>query len=495
MKKILLAVLLGIGMVSFSQTEYSAWPSTGKGVSTAFATDYHCLGINPANLGWKRYDDKSFTMGSSEFGVSVYSESLGKQDLRDNIWAVVVSRELDTLSYDQKISAAEGFASDFSFNWDYNMFGFSYQNEKFGGIGFSVRTSASWNSSFGSQFSDLLFRGKYNNNYFDSLQYWNGNDTVMIANYGNVSPDSSANVLNGVASVPLPISEIMDGTSLRLSLNREFHLGYGRRLLNIKDTVFSLYGGVGFKYIQGIAMMNLSSENGQLTMNSAFSPGFDLDYGAAALTNPSYIASNGYQFFKSPVGNGYGVDFGATASFFNTLHLSAAVTNIGSITYTTNVFTVRDTLLVDYSSAGIKDMNVSNSVGEMLEEGGILELRGQDEYKISLPGTFRLGARFDIGNVARIGAEAVAPFNDVPGSIDGFAWGLGGEVLLWRGQLQLMAGLTGGGGYDFQVPLGINFAFGGGAYEVGVASRDALTFFLNNEPTISMAFGFARARF
>ena len=94
-----------------------------------------------------------------------------------------------------------------------------------------------------------------------------------------------------------------------------------------------------------------------------------------------------------------------------------------------------------------------------------------------------------------MGVEIVAPFNDVPGSINGFAYGLGGDIKLAQGKIIIMAGLTGGGGYDMQLPVGINFCFGGGAYEVGIASRDAVTFFSQNQPTISAAFGFARVRF
>src|SRR5690606_744617 len=122
MKRILTVLLVSCLCSTYAQNEYSAWPATGKGVSSTFVTDYHCLGINPANLGWKSYE-KSVTTSTSEFGLSIYSESLAKEDLRNNIWGVMKAGSLDTLSREQKIQAAQGFASDFAFNWDYNMFG------------------------------------------------------------------------------------------------------------------------------------------------------------------------------------------------------------------------------------------------------------------------------------------------------------------------------------------------------------------------------------
>lgn len=489
MRKLLLTLALGASASLMAQNEYIAYPATGKGVSSTFVTDYHCLGINPANLGWKTYD-KSVTTGSSEFGLSIYSESLAKQDLRDNIWAVAVNKSLDTLTYEQKMAAIDGFASDFAFNWDYNMFGFAYQNDKFGGIAVSIRSRASWASSFDQEFSEMLFQGQFNN-YFDTLQYFNGVDTVNIANYANMSPDSAGSVLSGTASLPLPISSIVGDSYLRLSLNREYHIGYGRRLFSL-DSAFTLYAGVGAKFVQGIAMLDLGkNEDGTLRMVSAFSPGFQIDYAAGLNSLPSQAQT----FWRSSVGQGWGFDFGAHAVFFNTLHVAASVTNIGSMTYTGNVFEATDTLLISYSRDGLEDMNIAESVPEMLEGTGLFVLKDQQEIKINMPGTLRIGASIELGNVAHIGAEIVSPFNDVPGSINGFAWGLGGDIKLAQGKIFLMGGLTGGGGYDFQVPLGVNFVLGGGAYEVGIASRDALTFFVQNQPTISAAFGFARVRF
>lgn len=489
MKKSLLILACFAGFNSMAQNEFIAYPATGKGVSSTFVTDYHCLGINPANLGWQAYPEKHTTLGTSEFGVSVYSASLAKQDLRDNIWGVVKSGSLDSLTYEQKRDAINGFADDFAFNWDYNMFGASYQSPKFGGIAVSIRSRATWNSSLSQDFSELLFQGNFSN-YFDTLQYYNGTDTVNIANNQNISQDSAGNVVGGTASIPWNMSQLVGNSQMRMSLNREFHVGYGRRLLNI-DSVFSLYGGIGFKYIQGIAMMNLSNEGGVLQMYSAFSPGFEIDYEAGLNSLPAQSQT----FWRSPVGQGYGLDFGVNMTFFNKLHVAASVTNIGSMTYTGNVYEATDTLVVSYSRDGLSDMNIANSIPEMLEGSGLFKLKGLTEKKITLPGTLRIGASLELGKFIHVGAEIVAPFNDVPGSINGFAYGLGGDVKLADGKIILMTGITGGGGYDTQIPMGINFCFGGGAYEVGIASRDAVTFFSENKPTISAAFGFARVRF
>lgn len=480
---------------SFSQNEFIAYPATGKGVASTFVTDYHALGINPANLGWKRYDNKQVTMGTSEFGVSMYSASLAKSDLRESIWGVIRSGSLDSLSDQEKIDAAQGFADDFAFNFDYNMFGIAFQNEKFGGVAFSLRSRTTWSSGLSDQLSGMLFQGE-EFDYFDQYNYFDGTDTVLIPKDSTLSPAQQQNIIGGHASVPFRISDILGDTYLRLSMTREYHLGYGRKILN-KDSVFTLYAGVGAKFIEGIAMMDMGvNEAGDFQMFSAFSPSFDLQYSpTAAAGNPSALAGDPSNFWRKSVGRGFGLDFGVNAELFNVLHLAASVTNIGTMTWDGNVYSAGDSLVVNYYQDGLDDMNIANAVPELIEESGLLQVSGESEYQMTLPGTLRFGASIELGKIAEIGGEMIAPFNDVPGSINGFAWGLGGDLKLVKGKVNLMAGVTGGGSYDIQVPLGINFVLGGGTYEFGVASRDAVTFFTQNKPTISAAFGFARVRF
>lgn len=493
MKKVLLIAISLLSVKGFTQSEYSAYTATGKGVSSTFLTDYHCLGINPANLGKQWYPEKAFTMGSSEFATSIYSESLSRSDLRENIRQAISDKSFSNFSEEDKMAVAEGFASNFAFNFDYNAFGFSYQNPKFGGIAFSMRTRASWNSNLNDEFSDLLFRGK-TSNYFDSLAFFNGTDTVYVENYDNISKDSSALAISGKASVPLGLSDLVNGTFIKMSWNREFHLGYGRQILEIDD-VLVLRAGVGAKYIQGIAVMDLTADENGIQMYSALSPGFDLNYGSAALSNPSTLPATGATFFKSPVGTGYGLDVGVNLTLFNKLHVASSITNVGEMTYTGNLYTVKDTLVVSYTQDGMDDLDFSSAPKELLEESGLLQIEGASERKVKLPGQFRLGASIELGEVAHFGAEIVAPFNDVPGNITDFAYGIGGDLKLLGGRVILMSGLTGGGGYDTQWPLGINVVVKDGSYEFGIASRDAITFFTENKPTISTAFGFARFRF
>ena len=493
MKQSLFILAVLISTVTIAQTELIAYPSVGKGVASTFVTDYHALGINPANLGWKAYDNKSITIGTTELGFAVNSEALTNQGLRDDVKGIVVNRTLDSLSNEEKIEAIKSFTDNaFNFNFDSNIFGFSFQNSVFGGIAFSIRTRANWSSTFNKEFTDLLFKGNQSS-YFDSLSYSNGIDTSMVQNNGSYI-DSSGVVLNGQVNIPLNISQLINGTSLKLSWNREYHLGYGRRLFNIENKL-EVFAGIGVKYIQGIAYFNLESENGNLKMISALSSGFNLDYGIAAINNPSALVQNAQSFFRSSVGSGWGVDIGGHVVLLNKIHIAASVTDIGSMTYNGNVYEGVDTLVINISSSGLSNVNITNALPDLLENTGFFKLKGIEKITISLPATLRLGGSIELGKIAHLGIDLVAPFNDVPGSFNGFSWGVGGDLKLFKGLIVLMTGTTGGGGHSVQIPLGINFALKGGAYEFGIASRDAVTFFRDNGPSVSAAMGFARVRF
>ena len=97
--------------------------------------------------------------------------------------------------------------------------------------------------------------------------------------------------------------------------------------------------------------------------------------------------------------------------------------------------------------------------------------------------------------MVNVGVDLIAPFDSqAPGSLQNAVFSVGGDIrpVKW---LQLSAGYFGGGVYEHNIPVGIKFILGGGTYEVGISSRDALSFFLKDANSVSTAFGFARVRF
>lgn len=476
-----------------AQTQGVAFSTVGKGVATPFVTDYQSLGINVSALGWGTgYENKRFTVGSTEFAFSIYSDSLNVSKLRNLYKSVrneVLNRDSESFDYAQQKEAAAGYAeAGIAMSLDFNWAGFSYQTEKFGGIAFNIRENYQYYSKFNKQTTDLLFRGKLSS-LFDSLTIVVGSDTSQIANSDNLSQDTLAAVIQGSVAVPLNLSQLTYGSEVRMVWNRSYELGYGRRIFGI-DSVFVLYGGIGGRIISSMAMFNLQSDDNGLVMNSSITPAFNIDYGNISGANVMNYKGG----IPPAVGQGYGVDLAVSAILFNKLKVAAAVNNIGSVTYTQNVYRVRDTLFGNFGLNGLSDNDITSSINQMLQSGGILQLEGQKKYVLKNASNFRLGAAFDF-KIFKVGFDVVAPFDaDNPGSIQNPVYSIGGEVrpVKW---LALNAGYYGGGIYRNNIPVGVTFILKDGSYECGIASRDALSFFLENSNSVSTAFGFARFRF
>lgn len=482
-------------VTAHSQTQGIAFPTVGKGVSTAFVTDYHALGINVSGLGWGTgYEGKRFTTGSTEFNFGVYSESLTSDKLKNFtgiLYRQAVSKGKDDIDYKQQAeSAAEYAEKGIGVFLDFNWAGFSFQNEKFGGIAFNIRENYQWYSKLNQQTTDILFRGKLSS-YFDSLTVVFGNDTTTVANHENMSEDSLAAVIQGKINVPLRISEITNGSRIKMVWNRSYNIGYGRKIIG-KDSTFAIYGGVGARLIQSMAMFDFDSNDDGLQVTSSITPAFNIDYGSISSGNPLQYDGKG---IPPAVGNGYGIDLAASVILFKRLRIAAAVNNIGSVTYTKNVYNVRDTLFGQFSLDGLDESNITQSVNQMLRDGGILQLVGTEKVKIMNASDFRIGAMFQPVKMVRLGFDMVAPFNkDNPGSLQNAVISVGADFspIKW---LMLNVGYFGGGIYKNNIPLGITFILRDGSYEFGFASRDALSFFTKNAHSVSVAFGFARFRF
>lgn len=491
----LITFLLLFSISSFSQTQGIAYPAVGKGVATTFVTDYHCLGINASALGWGNEYDKKFTTGSTEFNLGFYSDSLNSDKLRElfkSIRQSATGNGTDTAGWQAQRQYARdymnsGVSMDMSFNW----LGFSYQSEKLGGIAFNISENYSWYSRLNENTTDVIFNGRLAN-YFDSLTIVFGSDTSTIANSTTLSNDTLSAVISGSANVPLSLSQFMDGTEIRFSWNRHYNFGYGRKVFG-NDSTFALYAGIGGRFIQAMAMFNAQADGNDFYVHTSFNSNYDINYGAIANANPSTFTQSGN--LPKPVGSGYGVDLSASAIFFGKLKVAAAVNNIGSVTYTRNVYSVNDTLVASMDLAGLGNANLTNSIYNLMEDGGLINLVGEEKYTLRNAATYRLGGSIELGQRIRLGMDIVGPFNqDNPGSLQNPVFSFGGDIkpVKW---LRLSMGYLGGGIYKHNMPVGINFILGGGTYEFGFSSRDALTFFLDDSNSISSAFGFARVRF
>lgn len=482
--RILLASCAGLCAPALvGQSELSVFTTTGRAASTTFVTDYQAIGINPANLGWTwRHAGKHVAFGLAEGSYSVYSNALTRADIRNRL--------LNTdfrFTESEKEQAGRQFAdAGIIGNVDLMLFGAAITTEKAGGFAFQVRDRMQLSSRFGPLTAELAFLG-YRSDYFNLLVLVTG-DT--ISNYANMSPDSLALIALGIATQPQLISRVLDGSHLKASWYREFNFSYGRHLVRNDDVELDL--GIGLKYLLGIGIVDIVGVNGNASGFTAISSslGFDPESGERRENAPSIGRSLAS---PAPAGKGFGVDVGMSAIIGKKWKLGASVCNIGSINWSGNVYTASDGSLVDLATAGLDNYNIIHGLNDFVTNSGFMEWEADRHAKRPLPTSGRFGLGLTVGERLELGAEVVVPMNDEPGNLDGPAFGIGGDVRPFK-WVQLSTGLSGGGGYALNVPVGITFIAGGGTWEVGVASRDVVTYFAQANPMLSLSMGFLRFR-
>ncbi len=474
-----------IVLITAAQNEGSAFTLTGTGVATPFATDYQALGINPANLDLPPlFEGKNTAIGLAEFGVSLHSRALTRSELRQNL----LDEDIEELTTDEQRAFAREFANTpFAADADVMMVGVCHKTENIGAFGFSMRDRMDFYSELGPLVSEIILLG-YTASYFNSLVLANG-DT--IPNDGNFDPDT-LDIVQGFTSADnaLSISELIAGTKMHFSWIREFNFGYGKRL-NVSEDL-EWYAGIGVKYLLGQGMIKLDAASGSATGFSALSPVFNINYDEIDDNNPSALASNSGRF--TPVGRGFGIDLGITALIGKKLMLSAAGTDIGSMKWDGNVYALNEQLLLQYENAGIESVDFIDQIGQLNGGDGLIDWEGKEDYVTQLPAMARFGAGLRAGKYLRLGADLSMPLGNDVASLERMNIALGAEygLMAW---LRLSAGLVHGGNYDFIVPAGITFVIGDGTYEAGFASRDLVTYFIEDHPTLSLSTGFLRFRF
>jgi len=486
MRRILLFVwVVTASLPVIGQTEQSAFSLTGHGIATPFARDYQSLGINPANLDLRsEYEGRRFALGMLELGVSFYSEALTRDEVRQNIF----QKKLGSMSQQERLAFAQDISnSTNSGDVDIMSTGFWVQTNKLGSFAFSIRERADFYSRLGSHASQLLWMGS-SAPYFDQLVLQNG-DT--ISNTGNLDEETLSQIAQGFVSEGnvQSLGSLLAGSRYSFSWVREFNFGYGKRVLSSEN--WELHGGFGVKFLVGQGLFDLDATGSQVSMFSSLAPLFNANYNEMGAENPSDLPAGSGPL--KPVGFGMAVDLGATMVIKEKFYASAAVTDIGSIKWTGNLYEFNDVDLSSLANTGFGSTSYIDQINEMTGSDGLLSWQGSASRTTTLPAIARFGGGFRLPKI-KAGVDVVAPLNDEVGSLDRAVIAVGGEFspIPW---VHLSAGYMQGGNYGSKIPAGIRFTFNEGGYELGVASRDMITFFTRNQPTASITMGFLRFRF
>lgn len=467
---ILLGVLLACtAHFSYAQLDGGAFNSTGSGHSVVNLGDYQSLGVNPANLGWQK-DNHKMHIGFFEFGLSIYSEPLSKS----LVFSDLIGNSPDFSSQAQRDEAIKNFTdTELWIQINTTLFGVSYQDEKVGGIAFSVKQRLFWNSVLNESASEFMFEG-YNSPYFDSISVEPSGDTI------------------GWATDPENASYLYNPTDISHLLFMEYSLGYGRKLVDKEN--FKFFAGIDFKLLQGFGILNYNSISPIAADGyQALSNAYGVEYNEPT---PSALTGSGWQ----TAGMGFGIDIGVSFEIYQKTRVSIAMNDIGSIKWDGNVYEGDNVPIKNIESSGINNYNIfSESGGIIADNDNLGKWIGVKDKTVSLPTNLRVGASHQPLENLTFGAEVFIPLSseDIPGRYMGSIYAAGVQYLPAK-WFQLSAGFNYGGGYGMTIPVGFTFRpvnNGNTMWEAGFASRDLVTWFRSDHPLVSLVFGFMRIGF
>jgi hypothetical protein len=352
--------------IAFSQ-ERTAIRAVGMG-RTAVATSRgtEAIGINPANIaipGERRFNlnvfSLGFRVGSDFLNYGVYQDYFtGAKDSNGN-----VKKDINGKSLPYYLTAADkqvlldqftGEVQHIRFNFDAQIFGLTYQDSTFGGLGLSVNVRAGGDVGLDKEFLRMV-----------------------LFNF-----DSTGSVYE------------FKGSGATAYLYHEYTLTYGRRLPLKFAIPKDVYVGFGVKYIQGwgyAETQNLYAKLGtspdpimadQYMMQAELA--YKLRRSGVDLLDPE-VQNPKENGLTNPAGGGVGFDVGVSSKIIDGLRVGASIIDIGQIEWKKHIIVSSggDTIsnITDYMAVSTKFDSVKTGTNEP-----------GDPFKTKLPTMWRLGA-------------------------------------------------------------------------------------------------------
>lgn len=488
----------------FAQSDLSAFTATGRGVATTFTTDYQTIGINPANLGFRRsFRDPLLTIGFFEQSSSFFSGALNRRE----IIKTVLNPSDFNFSLEEKARAVPKLQNKaLAASIDFMIVGIGLSLPKFGGLAFSMRDKIQFFTLLNPTVTEIAFLG-HNASYFPEVELSNGR---IIPNSPNLPERVREQVVGGGfynnPQNAKNYGEILNNSRLSAAWYREYNFSYGTKIIDLYN--LAIHIGAGVKLLRGIALIDLLAQNNQLVQdNISLSPTFGLTFGedpnrptAPGFISPEVGASRFRRYLAArPVGTGVGFDLGLNFVIKKNLYLGAALTNIGSINWTGNAYKLSNGRLEQIEGTGLNTYNIFAASEENIRFGGdksLFQLNGVNEIRTQLPSTLRIGGSYEYFRTFHAGFDVIIPLNDVSGNFNEVWYGIGGDWRINR-WFKFSIGFNTGGnqGDKVNIPMGITYNGSRRWYEMGIATRDISSYIASNfagGTTVSFASGFLR---
>jgi hypothetical protein len=407
------SALLVFPVISRGQIETVLPVSTAKtGSLTAVAYDWEVIGVNPANLGWKV--NHKLSVAILNIGMAGQSRGMSFPGLMN-------------------LTSSQGLLS--SADNAQQILGVPHRMYLMGDI--------EW---FAVSFKIPTIPGAFAVNMRDRIS---GN-----AMLGNNTPQAIINSEDQTISDVAMLTDL-NGTTLNFYHYREINLDYGLPLFKIggdskddlnkcftfsnRDAVdyekATVYGGIGLKYLIGIADVNADVANSAIN--------------ALYYMNSEYPNLPPKGFFNMP-GNGFALDLGLSV-VYKRWKFGVSATDYGSITWKRGAVTSGDTAIhvIHHGSDFWNELNSGTLAGSV----------PAPHTNIKLPFKLRTGIAFQVIPEFLISADFIMPLNQSPMGIN-VPYGALGIQAKVSTHFTIYTGFAMASGYGWGIPLGASFGFG-----------------------------------
>lgn len=443
----------------------------------ALSGDYRALGWNPGQLtfsplleeGWKS------AAGGLEFGARVSSSVLERQDVWDGIWGRTSEQTSDWS--EQNWSDYVELLSNESLTLNADVVSAaSAKRWRSWGVAYSNAQHFQAEAYFGGATLALLVQGGAPQwgDLFDAFITASG-DT--IPNDGSFSSEDLNGFLGGInLDADALLSEILQDTRLGFSWHRSHCIGLAKAW-QLGEMI--LHTGVSGRLLLGNGYFSVQNTDDGLDAFGAFSNGFNVAR-IAALSNGLPTEFEQLRTW-GPVGQGWGVDVGGVVEWKNKAWASASITDIGSMEWRGESYSVNDAL-TSWSSPVADPTNIADIVIGALDPGTWFEQAEYEIRTVPLGAAFQLGGGVHLGSKILLAAEMAFDNPELMGNA-GTRFGASAivrPVRFFRADI----GLSKWGNETTRVPAGLMLKTGKRGFECGIQATDIQALWKPSQPEV-----------
>lgn len=365
------ALVFANGSFGFSSARNMA--SGGSGISNN--DRIYSIHVNPAGLLTNQdssYLQFSLSLPVPTLALQVNNSAFGSSDIAKYFNSVDGAANVLSAQDEQDIINLVGNSLDIGINGAVSLFRIGYKpSNEIGAFALSVDDYQFINGSIPKEFLELVFQG---------------NEIGRTYNF--------------------------DQLSFQAAWYRSISLSWAKNFYQSEDGMLkSINAGITGKYIMGISYVEMDVSNASLTTDEVSK--ITLEYQALTQSSSHEGDSDITLDPLQPLGSGIGLDIGGTAELQNGIIFGLSLTDIGSINWTENVESNKETLVTvieELTEDEIDSVSAGNKVAT-----------GDTEFSTALPTALRFGVNVPLEKFVPMLGELNLFLNYHQGFSDDFA--------------------------------------------------------------------------